>query len=197
MNDIWAIILAAGESRRMGLPKMLLMFNGLTMIETVLKNISESKVDNILVVLGAGKNAIAEKIGKLDIEFCYNENYKEGMLSSVKCGFRNLPHDFKAAMVFQGDQPLIAASAINKIIEAYLSSKYGIVIPVYDGKRGHPILIDRKYRNEIVKLSPRVGLRELTLRFHDDILEVKTEEPGILKDFDTYKEYLEGTNQIQ
>ena len=100
-------------------------------------------------------------------------------------------------LVFQGDQPLITSNAVNEVIEAYLSSKYGIVIPVYDGKRGHPILIDRKYRNEIVKLSPRVGLRELTLRFHDDILEVKTEEPGILKDFDTYKEYLEGTNQIQ
>jgi len=197
MNDICAIILAAGESKRMGRPKMLLSFNESTMIETVLKNISESKVEKILVVLGAEKDAIAEKIGKLDLEFCYNENYIEGMLSSVKCGFKNLPNDFKAAMVFQGDQPFIAADAINKVIEAYLSSKYGIIIPVYDGKRGHPILIDRKYNSEIVKLSPEIGLRELTFRFHYDVLEVQTEEPGILRDFDTYKEYLEGTNQIQ
>jgi molybdenum cofactor cytidylyltransferase len=197
MNDIWAIILAAGESRRMGLPKMLLSFNGLTMIETVLKNVSGSNVDKKLVVLGADRNAIAEKIGKLKVKCCYNENYKDGMLSSIKSGFENLPSDYKAAMVFQGDQPFIASPTINKVIEAYLSSKYGIIIPVYDGIRGHPILIDRKYSSEIVKLSPEIGLRELTLRFHDDVLEVKTEEPGILRDFDTYKEYLEGTNQIQ
>ncbi len=197
MNDIWAIILAAGESKRMGRPKMLLSFNELTMIETVLKNVSESKVDKILVVLGAEKDAIAAKINKLDMELCYNENYIEGMLSSVKCGFKNLPNDFKAAMVFQGDQPFIAADVINKVIEAYLSSKYGIIIPVYDGKRGHPILIDSKYSGEIAKLSPEIGLRALTFRFHYDVLEVKTEEPGIFRDFDTYKEYLKGTNQIQ
>ena len=196
MNDIWAIILAAGESKRMGLPKMLLSFNESTMIEKVLKNVSESKIDKISVVLGAEKDAIAEKIGKLRIKCCYNEKYREGMLSSVKCGFKNLPDDFKAAMVFQGDQPFIASPTINKVIEAYLSSKYGIIIPVYDGIRGHPILIDRKYSSEIVKLSPEIGLRELTLRFNEDVLEVKTEELGILRDFDTYKEYLEGTNQI-
>ena len=197
MSDIWAIILAAGESRRMGVPKMLLPFNGSTMIETVIRNVTHSNVSKILVVLGEEKDAIYDKIGKLNLTCCYNENYKEGMLSSVKCGFRNLPSDFKAAMVFQGDQPLIEANAINIVTEAYLSSANGIVIPVYYGKRGHPILIDRKYRKEIEKLSPEIGLRELTIRFCDDVLEANTEEPGILKDFDTYKEYLEATNQIQ
>jgi molybdenum cofactor cytidylyltransferase len=197
MKDIWAIILAAGESKRMGRPKMLLPFNGSTMIATVLKNVSGSKADKVLVVLGAGKDAVAGNISKFKIKCCYNENYRDGMLSSVKCGFKNLPSDYKAAMVFQGDQPFIGNDVINTIIEAYLSSKNGIVIPVFDGKRGHPILIDRKYNLEIEKLSPEIGLRELTLRFHDDVLEVKTEEPGILRDFDTYKEYLEGKNKIQ
>jgi len=197
MKDIWAIILAAGESKRMGLPKMLLSFSGFTMIEAVLKNVSGSKADKILVVLGAEQDAIAENIGKFKIKCCYNENYKDGMLSSVKCGFKNLPSVYKAVMVFQGDQPFIGSDVINTVLEAYLSSKNGIVIPVYNGKRGHPILIDRKYSNEIDKLSPDIGLRELTQRFHEDVLEVKTEEPGILRDFDTYKEYLEGTNQIQ
>jgi molybdenum cofactor cytidylyltransferase len=197
MNDIWAIILAAGESKRMGRPKMLLPFNGSTMIETVLENVSGSNVDKIAVVLGDEKDAIASVIGKFKIKSCYNENFKEGMLSSVNCAFKNLPSDYRAAMVFQGDQPFIRKEVIDTIIESYLSSEYGIVIPVYDGRRGHPILIDRKYDNEIKKLNPEIGLRELTLRFHEDVLEVKTEEPGILRDFDTYKEYLEHTNQIQ
>jgi len=181
----------------MGMPKMLLPFDGSTMIETVIRNVTHSKVSKILVVLGAEKDAICDKIAKLNLTCCYNKKYKEGMLSSVKCGFRNLPSDFKAAMVFQGDQPLIEANVINTVTETYLSSENGIVIPVYYGKRGHPILIDRKYRKEVEKLSPDIGLRELTIRFCDDVLEANTEEPGILKDFDTYKEYLEATNQIQ
>ena len=197
MNDIWAIILAAGESRRMGRPKMLLPFNGSTMLETVIENISASRIDKILVVLGAEKDAISEKILKLNLTYCYNRNFKDGMLSSVKCAFRNLPPEFKAALVFQGDQPFIGPDAINTVIETYLSSKNGIVIPIYNARRGHPILIDRKYRNKIEELSPDIGLRELTLRFDNDVLEATTTEPGILKDFDTYKEYLEGTNKIQ
>jgi molybdenum cofactor cytidylyltransferase len=91
MGEIWAIILAAGESKRMGSPKMLLMFNGRTMIENVIANVSESKASKILVVLGAYRDALVKLIEKLAVRYCYNDNYKEGMLSSVQCGFRNLP----------------------------------------------------------------------------------------------------------
>jgi molybdenum cofactor cytidylyltransferase len=196
MSELWAIILAAGESKRMGSPKMLLKFNGRTMIENVIVNVTESKVDKIMVVLGAYREALAEQIGKLPVRYCYNDNYKKGMLSSVQCGFRNLPSDFKAALVFQGDQPLITSNAINKVIDAYLSSEKGIVIPVYKDKRGHPLLIDRKYRDEIAKLSPEKGLHSLAYNFPDDVLEVETTESGILRDFDTFEEYKEGVNQI-
>jgi molybdenum cofactor cytidylyltransferase len=197
MSELWAIILAAGESKRMGSPKMLLTFNGRTMIENVIVNVTESKVDKIMVVLGAYREALAEQIGELAVKYCYNDNYTEGMLSSVQCGFRNLPSDFKAALVFQGDQPLITSNAINKIIDAYLSTEKGIVIPVYKDKRGHPLLIDIKYRDEIEKLSPEKGLHSLAYNFSDDVLEVETTESGILRDFDTYEEYKEGVNQIQ
>jgi molybdenum cofactor cytidylyltransferase len=196
MSELWAIILAAGESKRMGSPKMLLKFNGRTMIENVIVNVTESKVDKIMVVLGAYREALAEQIGKLPVRYCYNDNYKEGMLSSVQSGFRNLPSDFKAALVFQGDQPLITSNAINKVIDAYLSSEKGIVLPVYKDKRGHPLLIDIKYRDEIVKLSPEKGLNSLAYNFPDDVLEVETTESGILRDFDTFEEYKEGVNQI-
>ena len=181
----------------MGSPKMLLNFNGRTMIENVIVNVTESKVDKIMVVLGAYREALAEQIRKLPVRYCYNDNYKEGMLSSVQCGFRNLPSDFKAALVFQGDQPLITVDAINKVIDSYLSTEKGIVIPVYKGKRGHPILIDMKYKDEIGKLSPEKGLHSLAYNFSDDVLEVETTESGILRDFDTYEEYKEGINQIQ
>jgi molybdenum cofactor cytidylyltransferase len=197
MGEIWAIILAAGESKRMGFPKMLLDFGGRIMIDKVITNVSNSKVANIMVVLGAHMEVIVEKIEKLPVKYCYNENYKDGMLSSVQCGFRNIPSDCNAVLVFQGDQPLITPAVINTIIETYLLSGKGILIPVYKNKRGHPILIDKKYRNEIESLNAGKGLRSLAHTFSDDVLEVETNESGILRDFDTYLEYMQETNKIQ
>jgi molybdenum cofactor cytidylyltransferase len=196
MAEIWAVVLAAGESKRMGSPKMLLPFKGLTMIENVIANVLDSKIKNIMVVLGADRDPIVKLIRTKAVNYCYNENYKDGMLSSVVCGFRNIPIDHSAVMVFQGDQPLVTSNAINSVIEVYKSSGKGIVIPVYKNKRGHPILIDNKYSNEIQKLSPDEGLRSLALKFPDDVSEVDTGDAGILRDFDTYDEYKKGINQI-
>jgi len=179
----------------MGFPKMLLSFNGTTMIETVIGNVTRSNVDNVLIVLGANSDAITGLDINMSVRYCYNDSYKEGMLSSVLCGFRNLPSDFEAVLVFQGDQPLIPPNVINKVIETYRLSGKGIVIPVYNGKRGHPLLIDKKYNDEIEKLNTREGLRSLAYQFSDDVLEVETDDPGILRDFDTYEEYKEEINQ--
>jgi molybdenum cofactor cytidylyltransferase len=197
MNDIWAIILAAGESKRMGSPKMLLSFNGKTMIEIVVGNVTGSCIDNTLVVLGANSVSIIELIKGSSAKYCYNENYKDGMLSSVKTGFNNLPSDYDAVLVFQGDQPFITPKVINTLIDKYRRSDKGIVIPVYKKKRGHPILISNRYREDVIKTASDEGLCSLAHNFPDDVLEIETEEPGILKDFDTHEDYINEINQIQ
>lgn len=92
---------------------------------------------------------------------------------------------------------MITPKVINTVIEAYRLSGKGIVIPVYEKKRGHPLLINRKYRNEIEKLDTHEGLRSLAYQFSDDVLEVKTDDSGILRDFDTYEDYKKEINQIQ
>ena len=196
MGEIWAVILAAGESKRMGYPKMLLPFHDSTMIECVISSIAKSNVDKILVVLGAEKEALTQLAEILHIEYCLNENFKDGMLSSVQCGIKNLPPGCKASFVFQGDQPLITFNTIDALIDAYKSSDKGIIIPVYKKKRGHPILIDMKYRSEIDKLSHTKGLRSLSEKFSYDVLEVETDESGILRDFDTFDQYTKGINLI-
>ncbi len=91
MSVIWAIILAAGESKRMKSPKMLLPFDGKTMIEKVIENVTGSDIDKIVVVTGSYREEIQKVAGYLPVTFCYNGNYKQGMLSSVKCGFRSVP----------------------------------------------------------------------------------------------------------
>jgi len=189
MKGIWAIILAAGESKRMGSPKMMLPYKGMTIIEKVIENALKSDVEKAVIVLGANKMEIMEVIGKYPVMHCYNDNYKQGMLSSVKCGFEFLPPDFRAAMVFLGDQPMAETSVMNLVIEAHYKSGKGIVIPVCNGKRGHPILIDNKYREEILSLDEPDGLRGLLRKHPDDLLEIETENESILKDIDTQEDY--------
>jgi molybdenum cofactor cytidylyltransferase len=195
MGGIWSVILAAGESKRMGTPKMLLVFNGKTMIENVLDNVADSNSDGILVVLGSGGEGLIDMVRKYKVKYCFNENYRDGMLSSVQCGFKNLPADTEAVMVFQGDQPFILPAITNSVINAYRSSGKGIIIPVYKGKRGHPLLLDSKYSDQIDKIDPAEGLRAITRIFPGDVFEVETGDPGILKDFDTYEDYKNELNQ--
>jgi molybdenum cofactor cytidylyltransferase len=195
MGEIWAIILAAGESKRMKVPKMLLPFNGKTMIEKVIENVIRSEVFRTLVVLGSYRDEILGSISHLPINHCYNENYKKGMLSSVKCGFKNLPVNFNAVLVFPGDQPFIEPDVINMIINIYRETGKGIIVPVYRKKRGHPLLIDCKYREEIYTLEENEGLRSLSNMHQKDVFEVKTNSPGILKDFDTKEDYLNELNK--
>ena len=115
MNGIWAIVLAAGESRRMGSPKMLLPYNDVTVIEQVINNLLDADIDRIVVVLGANREEIMEVTCSYDVFHCYNEDYMGGMLSSVKCGFRFLPSSYEAALVFPGDHDIdviLAAEAV-------------------------------------------------------------------------------------
>ena len=189
MNDIWAIILAAGESKRMGSPKMILPLGGKTIIEKVIENVLSSGIDKVLVVVGSGSDKILKITGKYPVMHYYNADYKEGMLSSVKCGFNNLPPQFRAAIIFLGDQPAIKSGIIDSLIESYSGSGKGLVLPVFNNRRGHPLLIDNKYRAEITGLNGPEGLKELLNRHPDDIYEVKTYDPTILKDIDTIEDY--------
>jgi molybdenum cofactor cytidylyltransferase len=155
-----------------------------------------SDVDNTVIVLGSDKNSILTVTTKLPVMHCYNGDYRNGMLSSVKCGFGYLPEDFRAALVFLGDQPMIETSVINNVIKGYNESAKGIVVPVYNNKRGHPLLVDKKYRDEIMNLNGQEGLRELVKRYPDDLLEIETESPSVLIDIDTEQEYKNELNQI-
>ncbi len=186
---IWAMVLAAGESKRMGEPKLLLPFGEKTMIEAVIGNVIQSKVENILVVLGSDREKIEEKIKNLPVKVVFNPDFREGMLSSAQKGFQTLPEDAQAVFVFLGDQPSISHAIVDKVIEAYKRTKKGIVLPVYEGSRGHPVLIDMKYRGEVGKLSANVGLRGVVYSHPEDVQEVKVKTPSILRDIDDAEDY--------
>jgi molybdenum cofactor cytidylyltransferase len=186
---IWALILAAGESKRMGRSKQLLPFENKTILETVIDHITQSAVDQILTVLGAQHKEIEKVIKDLPVKSVYNPNFKEGMLSSAQKGFVSIPEKAEAVLVFLGDQPRIPSSVIDQVITAYHSSEKGIVVPVYDKNRGHPVLISTKYREEVTHLDPEIGLRELIHNHPEDILEVQVDTSAIIEDIDTPDDY--------
>jgi len=196
VSGIWAVVLAAGESSRMKSPKLVLPFKGRTIIENVILNILDSDLKNIIVVTGAWRDELMEKITGLPVSHCFNENYKSGMLSSVICGLNSLPLDAEAAFIFQGDQPGIDPEVVGIMIEKLKKSGRGIIIPVHKGKRGHPLLIDRKYFTRVSELDHETGLRGLMLKFPDDITEVDVDNEIILRDIDTKEDYLESINKI-
>jgi molybdenum cofactor cytidylyltransferase len=195
VSDIWAIILAAGESRRMNSPKMLLPFRGSTIIGTVLENVLNSEIKNIMIVLGSSHNEIAMELSGYNVKTCLNNNFQDGMLSSVKCGFRSVPDSFSAAVVIPGDQPMIPPQVLNAIVNSWRNNGSGIIIPLHNGKRGHPILIDSKYKLEVEKLTSDEGLHALPVKFIDDVLEIEMNTPEILRDIDTREDYLKELNQ--
>ncbi len=186
---IWTMILAAGESKRMGKPKLLLPYGEKTIIETIVETIVSSNVENTLVILGSNREKIEEKIKNYPVKIVYNCDFRSGMLSSVQYGFKALPEETRAVLVVLGDQPKISAGVINKLIDAYKSTGKGIVLPVYKKERGHPVLIDMKYGEEVESLSPEVGLRGTVYNHPEDILEVEVETPSIFQDIDDESDY--------
>lgn len=186
---IWAVILAAGESRRMGTQKLLLAFGETTVVGAVVGTALASRVDRVLVVLGADKDDVREEIEPLGINFVVNENFAEGMLSSVQAGFRALPADAEAAVVMLGDQPFLPARVVDAVVEAFRQSGKGIVVPAFQGRRGHPVLVDLKYRDAVLALDPTDGLRRLMHAHPEDIFEAEVEDANILRDMDVPEDY--------
>ncbi len=180
---ISAVILAAGKSTRFPGNKLLVRLGGETIIERVLMTFQCSKVDRIIVVVGWQAEIILNAIEGADVETVYNENYDEGMSSSVRLGVREaLGSD--AVMIHPADVPFISADTINRVLECYITSGRPIVVAGYNGRPGHPILFDSKLIPEILEISEdTLGLKRVVSRHRAEMLVVET-EPACLFDID-------------
>lgn len=186
---IGAMILAAGESKRMGEPKLLLPFGKKTIIETVVDTVVQSEADVVLVVLGSDAKKIEEKIKDQPLRTTVNPHFQKGMLSSVQWGFKELSDRVQGVLVCLGDQPSISTLVIDSVVRAYRKTGKGIVVPSYNKNRGHPVLIDIKYLEEIQNLSRDVGLRGVVYNHPEDTYEVEVDSPAVLRDIDNPADY--------
>jgi molybdenum cofactor cytidylyltransferase len=184
------IVLAAGESRRMGQPKQLLPFGERTILERVVDTLLAAGVGEVVVVLGHLAERVRAVLGDRPVRAVINESYRQGMLSSVKCGVGAVGTEYDAILIALGDQPHIECAVVSEVMHAYRAGNAGIVIPRYGEKKGHPIIISlQKYREAIVNLPEDVGLNALMQEHADDVrlLDVATED--IIRDIDVPDDY--------
>ncbi len=192
---ISAIVLAAGEAKRMGRNKMLLPWQGKTLLEQVLGALLHSQVDEIILVLGHEAGRIREKISARGIKIAINPVYQEGMSASLRYGLSIMDKAAEAFLVALGDQPGIRKETINQLIDAFHRTlpRKNIVLPTYRSKPGHPVLFGIQYREAMAGLSGDVGGRQILIDHPEDILALEMDTDEVLQDIDTpedYREYL-------
>lgn len=184
-----AILLAAGESKRMGRLKQLLPLGRTTMVEQAIDNLLNSKVNEVIVVLGHRAEEIMRKIATKPVKIAVNPVYHQGMSTSIIAGLKLVDDGARAVMLALADQPFIDSQTINRLIDEFCDHNRGIIIPTYQSRRGHPIIFAIKYKEELSSLKGDVGGRQIMEHHPDDVLEVAVASPGINIDIDTTDDY--------
>ena len=184
-----AILMAAGKSERMGQNKLLLPFGGRTVIQRTLDSLIASRAGEVIVVLGSRAKEINQSIGGRRALVVLNPNFAQGMSTSLITGLGIVSSQARFVMVALGDQPLITPRVYNQLIEAALGTDKGIILPVYKGERGNPIVISTRYRAEMLKQTGDVGGRELLKAHPEDVLEVLVDCEGVVVNINTEEEY--------
>jgi len=184
-----AIVLAAGESRRMGKLKPLLRFRDTTFLEQIISVLKLSDVDRVTVVLGAGAETIEKSIDLSGTDVVVNKDYRKGQLSSLVAGLKNTPAETDAILVCLVDNPFITKTVVNRIISKFKETKSPIVVPVFNKKRGHPALFSRSLFKELRNAPAKEGARYVLYSNEEKVLELETPESGILVGIDTPEDY--------
>ncbi|MEK6373722.1 MAG: nucleotidyltransferase family protein [Acidobacteriota bacterium] len=174
---IAAVILAAGESKRFGKIKQLLL------LDRVLENVRAARLDDVVVVLGAHAEEIRSAVRFEDERVVVNDDYAQGMSTSIQAGLRALPVEAEAAMIVLGDQPFVAPATMDLLIDEYQRARPPAVVPTVDGVRGNPVIIARALFGELMELRGDAGFRTIAARHA--VLEVPVADRGVLMDVDT------------
>jgi molybdenum cofactor cytidylyltransferase len=186
---ISAILLAAGQSKRMGELKQLMPFGQSTIVEQAVDNLLGSAVDEVIVVVGYKAEDVIKAIAAKPIKLVINPDYEQGMSTSIIAGLKLVRGKVQGVMLAMGDQPLVDSQTINRLIEEFYNHDKGIAVPTYQGRRGHPIIFAIKYKKQLLKLRGDVGGRQIIKDHPDDVLEVAVDSESIVADFDTTDDY--------
>jgi molybdenum cofactor cytidylyltransferase len=173
----------------MGVQKLLLPFGSETVIAHIVDQLTASSVDEVHVVVGCHGKQVSRELSDRPVSIVNNSNYKTGMLSSVRCGLNVIARQCKAVLVALGDQPSVTTKLIDQMLQTFASTEKQILVPLYQGKRGHPIIFSAAFRDEILTHYDNVGLRGLLYANKDDIFELSVTASGVLSDMDYPQDY--------
>ncbi|HTW24313.1 MAG TPA: nucleotidyltransferase family protein [Candidatus Baltobacteraceae bacterium] len=176
-----AAILSGGESRRMGSPKALIPYRGTTFAGHLLDVVKHPRVGVVRVVLGAGAEKIRERLQLDPAVVVLNPDWEQGQLSSIQAAVRSLPKSETAGLVLcPVDHPIVSAELVAQLIAEFDSTGKAIVLPAYRGRRGHPVIFRASLYDELLVASPEVGARQVVWAHQLDVVEVPTEEKGVV-----------------
>jgi molybdenum cofactor cytidylyltransferase len=186
---ISAILLAAGQSKRMGKLKQLMPFGKSTIVGQAVDNLLNSSVDEVVVVVGYMAEDVTNAIAAKPVKLVINRDYEQGMSTSIVAGLKSVRSGVQGVMLALGDQPLVDSQTISRLIDEFYGHDKGIAVPTYRGRRGHPIIFAIKYKEQLLKLSGDVGGRQIIENNPDDVLEVAVDSESVVADFDTTDDY--------
>lgn len=184
-SGISAIVLAAGTSQRMGRSKQLLRLGESTLLAHTLANVRRANVDEIILVLGFAAEEIQQSIPMTGIVTVTNADYQQGMGTSIRTGLSAISPQAEGALIILGDQPFVRPATLNSLIEYHQRCRPQIIIPLFRGFRGNPVLLDRSVFPELRHLRGDLGCRSIFGSHTENIHKLRVDDPGILLDVDT------------
>jgi molybdenum cofactor cytidylyltransferase len=187
---IAGLILAAGESSRMGRDKALLAYEGQTFLERIVSKMSGAGIERVAVVLGYHAEEIRRAVKLQGVEIVVNREYQRGQTSSLQAGLRALQGAKPEAVVLcLVDHPAFSSQTVRKLIEAFERGHTQAAIPTFQGKRGHPVLLGREIIGEVLALPLHRGANTVMRQHRDTTVFIEVDDPGILLDIDDLEAY--------
>lgn len=185
------IILAAGESRRMGSPKPLLDFEGETFLDRLILTLS-AVCSPVIVVLGWEPAIIRAGIKRAEMaKFVVNPDYQRGQLSSLQCGIAAAPAEAEGVMFTPVDHPAVKPSTVVRLARAFeaRTPEQLVFVPRFQGRNGHPVCAARDLFGEFLALAPEAAARDLIHRYRGQTVYLDVDDPGVLQDIDDPEAY--------
>jgi len=186
---ISAILLGAGESKRMGVDKLSLPWGRKTVLEHCFEALVRSEAKEVIVVLGIRNKKLKGLFRKPKVKTVVNPFFNSGMSTSIRRGLWAIHPGCHGVLIALGDQPLLKTRTINGLIHAFEKGKRGIIVPSFRGRRGHPVIFHRRYKKELLDLKGDVGGRSIIERHPEDVRLVPVKSIGVVKDVDTWQDY--------
>jgi xanthine dehydrogenase accessory factor len=183
---ISAIVLAAGQATRFGRCKQLMPVGGKALLDRVLDNLRASKIDDVVVVLGAHAEEIRERISFDGARVVMNPDYAQGMSTSIQAGLRALPESAEAAMIVLADQPFVMPRTLDRLADEYRRVRPKVLVPTYDDARGNPVIVSRSLFGEMMNIRGDIGCRAI-FGGHE-VMTLPVDDRGVTMDIDTMED---------